>query len=115
MIRRPPRSTLFPYTTLFRSGREREHKGAHHNGGERGGSGVQVVEHTEALGGGQIDPGLLARLADRRDEEVGVGGVVTAARQRGLTGPGSVGALGATGQPRLEPPWPLEQEQGDRR
>src|SRR3712207_9500097 len=23
MIRRPPRSTLFPYTTLFRSGRER--------------------------------------------------------------------------------------------
>src|SRR3712207_8422815 len=26
MIRRPPRSTLFPYTTLFRSGR---HRGAH--------------------------------------------------------------------------------------
>src|SRR2546426_7717464 len=24
MIRRPPRSTLFPYTTLFRSTRERE-------------------------------------------------------------------------------------------
>src|SRR3712207_7944417 len=24
MIRRPPRSTLFPYTTLFRSGRPRE-------------------------------------------------------------------------------------------
>src|SRR3712207_8920040 len=24
MIRRPPRSTLFPYTTLFRSGPERE-------------------------------------------------------------------------------------------
>src|SRR2546430_10696247 len=24
MIRRPPRSTLFPYTTLFRSGRLRE-------------------------------------------------------------------------------------------
>src|SRR5690349_23738763 len=24
MIRRPPRSTLFPYTTLFRSGRARE-------------------------------------------------------------------------------------------
>src|SRR5258707_4509202 len=29
MIRRPPRSTLFPYTTLFRSvfGAEREHAG----------------------------------------------------------------------------------------
>src|SRR5215468_72305 len=25
MIRRPPRSTLFPYTTLFRSGREPDH------------------------------------------------------------------------------------------
>src|SRR3712207_8704466 len=24
MIRRPPRSTLFPYTTLFRSGRNRD-------------------------------------------------------------------------------------------
>src|SRR5437667_8250642 len=27
MIRRPPRSTLFPYTTLFRSGRERHMAG----------------------------------------------------------------------------------------
>src|ERR1039457_1367969 len=26
MIRRPPRSTLFPYTTLFRSGVFRDHK-----------------------------------------------------------------------------------------
>src|SRR3712207_8226345 len=26
MIRRPPRSTLFPYTTLFRSERERLHE-----------------------------------------------------------------------------------------
>src|SRR3712207_9005073 len=25
MIRRPPRSTLFPYTTLFRSRKERDH------------------------------------------------------------------------------------------
>src|SRR5256885_3940725 len=28
MIRRPPRSTLFPYTTLFRSGRTRCGRGA---------------------------------------------------------------------------------------
>src|SRR5256885_10370538 len=27
MIRRPPRSTLFPYTTLFRSGGISDHKG----------------------------------------------------------------------------------------
>src|SRR2546430_8710898 len=26
MIRRPPRSTLFPYTTLFRSTRKRRHR-----------------------------------------------------------------------------------------
>src|SRR2546427_9458127 len=33
MIRRPPRSTLFPYTTLFRSrGGQRDHRA----GGERG-------------------------------------------------------------------------------
>src|SRR3712207_7333064 len=28
MIRRPPRSTLFPYTTLFRSAEERRQRGA---------------------------------------------------------------------------------------
>src|SRR2546422_5005532 len=33
MIRRPPRSTLFPYTTLFRSGR----RGGHQGGGTRPG------------------------------------------------------------------------------
>src|SRR2546430_12513687 len=42
MIRRPPRSTLFPYTTLFRSGphgraaegtaRQHEHRGREHEG-----------------------------------------------------------------------------------
>src|SRR2546430_17281099 len=57
MIRRPPRSTLFPYTTLFRSehargsplapesedGQEREHRGeevaVRRRDGERGGQG----------------------------------------------------------------------------
>src|SRR3712207_8372366 len=29
MIRRPPRSTLFPYTTLFRSRAQRERSGDH--------------------------------------------------------------------------------------
>src|SRR3712207_7115609 len=41
MIRRPPRSTLFPYTTLFRSGRagEPDHGGVRpdRHPGERGG------------------------------------------------------------------------------
>src|SRR3712207_7831728 len=42
MIRRPPRSTLFPYTTLFRSltllGRGRDAAAQHHHVG-RGGAG----------------------------------------------------------------------------
>src|SRR5256885_7172559 len=37
MIRRPPRSTLFPYTTLFRSGRRTVAVGA----GRRAGVGVR--------------------------------------------------------------------------
>src|SRR5687767_15416333 len=32
MIRRPPRSTLFPYTTLFRSMADADHRGFHHLG-----------------------------------------------------------------------------------
>src|SRR3712207_8546920 len=40
MIRRPPRSTLFPYTTLFRSLLRR--------GGLGGGRGVRDEEHAQA-------------------------------------------------------------------
>src|SRR3989337_3436684 len=35
MIRRPPRSTLFPYTTLFRSGRRAAHRHGSHLGRNR--------------------------------------------------------------------------------
>src|SRR5256885_2770745 len=35
MIRRPPRSTLFPYTTLFRSGSEADGRGGRGGGGGR--------------------------------------------------------------------------------
>src|SRR2546430_13021511 len=35
MIRRPPRSTLFPYTTLFRSLRGGAHRGQVHGAGDR--------------------------------------------------------------------------------
>src|SRR5947208_7989131 len=31
MIRRPPRSTLFPYTTLFRSAGRRRYRAFHHS------------------------------------------------------------------------------------
>src|SRR3712207_6973812 len=48
MIRRPPRSTLFPYTTLFRSGPggERDHAREAEHGGRRGDVG-------QKLGGGR--------------------------------------------------------------
>src|SRR5438093_9497287 len=53
MIRRPPRSTLFPYTTLFRSaaaarGLERDARHALDLGG-RVGEGVRSEEHTSEL------------------------------------------------------------------
>src|SRR5690349_22580858 len=58
MIRRPPRSTLFPYTTLFRSGEqlphdhaEREHVGAAIDVGRHAllGRHVRSEEHTSEL------------------------------------------------------------------
>src|ERR1019366_10782376 len=46
MIRRPPRSTLFPYTTLFRSPRGRlDRRGSH----GWGGPGHRSEEHTSEL------------------------------------------------------------------
>src|SRR3712207_4221299 len=44
MIRRPPRSTLFPYTTLFRSSREvRRWLGKHNRRVKESGEGVRIV------------------------------------------------------------------------
>src|SRR3712207_6988320 len=52
MIRRPPRSTLFPYTTLFRSGGDRvvEQRRGHRRqrGPPRLGGGVEVADLEEA-------------------------------------------------------------------
>src|SRR5688572_31159348 len=58
MIRRPPRSTLFPYTTLFRSVREQpvearadqhHHVGARQHEGARGGGALLVRVRQQAL------------------------------------------------------------------
>src|SRR3712207_4347521 len=57
MIRRPPRSTLFPYTTLFRSGK-----------------GDLLVEPFDAL----LNPGLLDRIGDVHEldaERLAIGAV----------------------------------------
>src|SRR5437868_12615770 len=53
MIRRPPRSTLFPYTTLFRSGQELAGRDHHHaRRSRRYGIGLHAQrseEHTSEL------------------------------------------------------------------
>src|SRR5258707_3055912 len=68
MIRRPPRSTLFPYTTLFRS-----HQGlrivAHQRGERRpaaGGRQVRSEEHTSELQSRQY---LVCRLLLEKKKE----------------------------------------------
>src|SRR2546430_7166097 len=64
MIRRPPRSTLFPYTTLFRSVPHLEHVG----GDEGGGLAEAVAEGQPAAGEGGAE--LLLEDSDlRRSEE----------------------------------------------
>src|SRR2546430_3950487 len=57
MIRRPPRSTLFPYTTLFRSVRDASRPAG------RGDPGIG--DHEDALGAvlGQVVPDFVARPA----------------------------------------------------
>src|SRR5437588_3828518 len=64
MIRRPPRSTLFPYTTLFRSvehalDRLRLHQVVQPGAGAVGVDVVHVVD---------VDPRLAQRPADRSEE-----------------------------------------------
>src|ERR1044071_10263500 len=49
MIRRPPRSTLFPYTTLFRSPRAALAGGAHHERHQLFPDRVRSEEHTSEL------------------------------------------------------------------
>src|SRR3712207_4982805 len=60
MIRRPPRSTLFPYTTLFRSGEKLLFKDAN--------EGVEYVPHVIEPAAG-ADRAVLAFLCDAYDED----------------------------------------------
>src|SRR5438045_7893221 len=49
MIRRPPRSTLFPYTTLFRSHHQRAGHATGHAGTEHRSIRARSEEHTSEL------------------------------------------------------------------
>src|SRR3712207_8558876 len=93
MIRRPPRSTLFPYTTLFRSGGQRLGGGTHqlrqhvddhlqHRGfsvvAERLGSllhGLRSEEHTSELQSRQY---LVCRLLLEKKNAMGIMQHITA-------------------------------------
>src|SRR5579872_7580077 len=59
MIRRPPRSTLFPYTTLFRSERRAVGMGAQLPRPGSADAGLRSEEHTSEL---QSRPHLVCRL-----------------------------------------------------
>src|SRR3712207_7833130 len=74
MIRRPPRSTLFPYTTLFRSAH-----GALPHEGRRQLAGV-VVEGVDAGGAGQPARRLRPRVRLCPGQEVAVDGGAAAAQ-----------------------------------
>src|SRR3712207_7422758 len=65
MIRRPPRSTLFPYTTLFRSAARGDADRAAGRGGDRVVD--QVRPHLVELGADRRDPG--ERAVEVRSEE----------------------------------------------
>src|SRR5258708_30168491 len=54
MIRRPPRSTLFPYTTLFRSVRRRRRRGEH-RGDDHHGAGHPALAMDRPRTEGHVD------------------------------------------------------------
>src|SRR5258708_27653791 len=60
LIRRPPRSTLFPYTTLFRSGASQTHYAEALIGGMRRKLGLFAAEE----GAGALAQDLLNAMAD---------------------------------------------------
>src|SRR5258708_25281689 len=64
MIRRPPRSTLFPYTTLFRSGHERGHRRDHALVGLH----LFAVPQVMAFDGGCVECGESANIGSGRDK-----------------------------------------------
>src|SRR3712207_8960827 len=67
MIRRPPRSTLFPYTTLFRSRVVEPDRGAGERHPERRQDPERAPDRVRA-DRGRRDP-VEARLRERRSEE----------------------------------------------
>src|SRR3989442_3180333 len=86
MIRRPPRSTLFPYTTLFRSradgqGARRDlhvHRGVHPDLNKGTGRGERSEEHTSEL---QSRPHLVCRLLLEKKQKTRANPTATPSRR----------------------------------
>src|SRR2546426_8698629 len=74
MIRRPPRSTLFPYTTLFRSSVGRPRLGAKHAEPRR----------VEKLGDGPLRPARRERHVAQARRALGAGPLVEGRKSRRL-------------------------------
>src|SRR2546422_10150856 len=93
MIRRPPRSTLFPYTTLFRShGARRRVERVEHGGPRRAGAVEEV-----GVGGRRR---VLGRIVEAELAVAGIG--VRGGRIEGI-GDGDGAAGGARHPPRADP------------
>src|SRR3712207_9431923 len=85
MIRRPPRSTLFPYTTLFRSGAQQRQQRA--GGGQHDVAGEAVLQQPGLglEGGGEEPVGGHEEDGERRGRP----------ERRGIAAGGEGGDLGA--------------------
>src|SRR3712207_9162967 len=84
MIRRPPRSTLFPYTTLFRSGRDRHRLADAAERQLRRHVGRLVELHPDVLDGERLEGGGLNRERVIADELVVELELALIGRLRGL-------------------------------
>src|SRR2546422_7119706 len=100
MIRRPPRSTLFPYTTLFRSRRASKAR----VGAEGAGRGIEEVlaGHGQRQGGDFLFGEMAAQLGEHRvgnaTRPVGVARHRYGERERGALPRGEERARGVVSQ-----------------
>src|ERR1017187_10778633 len=102
MIRRPPRSTLFPYTTLFRSTSSASSNFPAHTGRAKDGAPPRSEEHTSEL---QSPMYLVCRLLLEKTRSDHVGGRLflpqqsQRVNQNGLPRPRFSGFFFKTGRP----------------
>src|SRR5256886_16884421 len=81
MIRRPPRSTLFPYTTLFRSGHAR--RGMAEVCQQAGGGGLARVVDENQLGAPRLGGGEPPQCLEMRRQTPGAASYGHDHRQKG--------------------------------